>query len=490
MRSAIVVGLIGSMAQVSLAFAIDLPNHHAEICVDAVINKETVSVVSKKKLARLVLNSSAAAQTLYINVDDDEVHPKSGPKWRAILRDTEFCATSPGCLAPSSQKPDIDPTDTSKINRKPPLGVKPAPGQIAVDNLAARATLMDLRRTFAETILLATKQTGRFSTANPTMGRSYLDSLDDTVSPILCIGEDLKPPPDPIVIATPAKDKLRLRANSDDLRIKTSNQAFGDLNPATINYTADNVAGTRVVKGQAALGYAFQLPFNDYMPKGYSFFDGELIPYISAQQKLTKKNGELATHADADNVAVGTLFKLETMLDAAPGLLNVVSAQPQYLWNTKDKSEIASFRFIYQPFFVPSDGTKINVPNAIPFFGAFGGNWLTLIFDLRNDVGEYTKRTIDPVAALRQDSFNRAGSKFGFSLSTDPSKAHVVLRVTETLLYGFKGSVRWLDYFDSSLTYYFDSTSNFGLSLSYTKGVNEDTAERAQTYMAGLSAKF
>jgi hypothetical protein len=324
------------------------------------------------------------------------------------------------------------------------------------------------------------------------MGGSYFDSTDDTVKPIFCVGKDLEPPPDPVVIATPFKDRLRLRANSDDLRIKSSSKTFGNLNPATINYTVDNVAGTRVVKGNAALGYAFQLPFNDYIPQGFSFFDGELIPYISAQQKLTKKNGELATHADADNVAVGMLLKLDTQLDAIPGLVNTFSAQPQYLWNTKDKSEIASFRFIYQPFFVRTGETKINIPNGLAqyFGGALGASTLTLIFDLRNDVGEYTKRAADPVAALAQDSFNRAGSNFGFALSTDPSKAHVVLRVTETLLYGFKGSVRWLDYFDSSLTFYLDSTSNFGFSLSYTKGADENTAERAQTYMVGFAAKF
>jgi hypothetical protein len=307
---------------------------------------------------------------------------------------------------------------------------------------------------------------------------------------IQCIVKDSPKPPDPVVIASPAPDRLRLRATSDDLRIKSSSEAFDGLNPATISYTTDNVAGTRVAKAQAALGYAFQLPFDGQTPKGFGIFDGELIPYISVQQNLTKKNGELATHGDADNVAVGTLFKLETAPDAIPGLINMFSAQPQYLWNTKDKSEIASFRFVYQPFFVRSGETRLNIPNALPSFGGFGANWLTLIFDLRNDVGEYTKRAADPVAALAQDSFIRAGSNFGFALSTDASKAHVVLRVTETLLYGFKGSVRWLDYFDSSLTFYLDSTNNFGLSLSYTKGADEYTAERAQTYKAGFAAKF
>jgi hypothetical protein len=489
MKLAIVMGLIGSVVQVSLAFAADFPARHAEVCVSRQIGGRTVSVVSKEKLAKFLVSTDSEASKLYITVETGPA-----PRWRAIFRDTEFCATDPACLAPSASAPKPDPADTSKINRKPPLGVKPAPGEIALDNLAARQTLQTLRETLGESIQHATEQQPkRYSTADTMMGQSYFDSMDDKVKPIFCVGKDLEPPPDPVVIASPFKDSLRLRANSDDLRVKASDKnRFKSLNPATINYTADNVAGTRVAKGNAALGYAFQLPFNDYKPPGFSFFDGEMIPYISAQQKLTKKNGELATHADADNVAVGTLFKLDTQLDSFNGLVNTFSAQPQYLWNTKDKSEIASFRFIYQPLFIRTGQTKINAPNALAeyFGGALGASTLTLVFDLRNDVGEYTKRAADPVAALAQDSFNRAGSNFGFALSTDPNKAHAVLRVTETLLYGFKGSVRWLDYFDSSLTFYLDSTSNFGFSLSYTKGADENTAERAQTYMVGFAAKF
>jgi hypothetical protein len=115
---------------------------------------------------------------------------------------------------------------------------------------------------------------------------------------------------------------------------------------------------------------------------------------------------------------------------------------------------------------------------------------LQLIFDLRNDAGEYTKKGIDPVAALTHTSFDRAGSNFGFSLSTNTNGPHVTLMVTETLLYGFAGSLRHLDLFASSLSFYFDSTTNYAFTLSYTKGQNEDTTVSAQTFMAGLSAKF
>jgi hypothetical protein len=109
---------------------------------------------------------------------------------------------------------------------------------------------------------------------------------------------------------------------------------------------------------------------------------------------------------------------------------------------------------------------------------------------LRDDLGAYTNKGDDPKTAASHESFHRAGTKFGFALSTPATGPHIVLSVTETLLYGFNGSVKHLDLFDSSLSYYFDKTSNFAFTLSYTKGRNEDTAEQAQTFTAGFSAKF
>jgi hypothetical protein len=37
----------------------------------------------------------------------------------------------------------------------------------------------------------------------------------------------------------------------------------------------------------------------------------------------------------------------QMIFDKAPGVNHVISAKPQYLWNTKDESEIASLRLIY-----------------------------------------------------------------------------------------------------------------------------------------------
>jgi hypothetical protein len=126
MKPVIVLGLIGSMVQVSLAFAADFPDRHAEICVSRQIGGRTVSVVSKEKLATFLLKTDPAATSLYAFVKT--INPAFAPAWRAIFRDTEFCATSPACLAPAAKKPDLDPSDTSKItsNLRPALSLRPA----------------------------------------------------------------------------------------------------------------------------------------------------------------------------------------------------------------------------------------------------------------------------------------------------------------------------------------------------------------------------
>jgi hypothetical protein len=463
MRVGFVIVLTASILRVSSALAVDFPDHHADICVERTISGKNVSIVSKEKLAKFLLKSDDAGSNLYIDVDT--VNSKYAPKWRAIFVDTDFCATAPGCLA--------QPADDSAKGANP----------TAKDNSAALKTLKHLRSIFVESIQNATRNSGLYSTQDPEIGKRYLLG-DDTENPIYCVGADPAPPPKPLVFKMPSG--LRLRANSDDLNIDASKPAFKTVKPATINYMADGVQGTRVTKLQAALGYAIPLPFGDQAPRGFSEFDGEFVPFISTNEGITKSNGKLATLADTNSVAVGSLFNLSTMLDAVPGLVNVISAKPQYIWNTKDKSEIASLAFVYQPFSVT--GLRVNVPSQIGTFA--GASWLTLLFDVRSDVGDYTRNGVIPTLARAHTSFDRAGSRFGFALSTDDHGPHVVLNVTETLLYGFVGSIRRLDYLDSSLTFYFDSTSNFGFTLSYTKGTNEDTLQRAQIYMAGLSAKF
>jgi hypothetical protein len=470
----IVIAAVAAIVPVSVAFAQNMPSHD-DICVPPIkYGKPDLTaekIVSKEKLAKAILKSNDDALKLYVDVSERPSKPKYAPQWRRIFTDPDFCASDTACLGPPLK----------------PIGPNPKP-----DNSAALQTLMDLQNALTSAIQINTAAGKFYRTDYPgDMNPDYLLGENEQKQ-IICTATDLPAPTKPMVLNVP--ERLRLRANSDDLNIdaKKQKQEFKSVNPAAINFTRDGVEKTNTTKLQAALGYAYS---NDFDVPGFRSFHAEMIPYISAIQSTTKADGMAATYSDTNSVAVGSLFSSRTTVDGMVGVAHVVSAKPQYLWNTKDKSEIASMTFVYQPwtqrlFDIAGVPIKINSAFPVGTFVGGGPTWVRLLFDLRNDVGEYTKRGIDPVTALTHNSFDRAGSKFGFSVTTNENGPHVVLTVTETLLYGFAGSIRRLDYFDSSLTFYFDSTTNFGFTLAYTKGTNEDTAERAQTFMAGLSAKF
>lgn len=432
----------------SLAFAIGFPNH-SDICVGG--------IVSREKLAKAVLKQDPDVSQLYIDASD----AGTLPKWQRIFADKSFCVDDENCLRPSI---DVKP----KPGQKPPL-----------DYSAAKKIVGRLRFDFDNA--LQTNVNGQhYRMANSKMGTDYFLPSNAGVQ-IACVGPELPSIPKPTVLKLP----IRLRASSDDLGIDAGRDkdAFRAVKPATVSFARDGVQRLNTAKLQAALGYAFPLTVDLNKSPGIEFFNGEVVPYISATQTTSKVDGKPGTYADSNNIAVGALFNTQAVFSGWDGVNNVIMAKPQYLWNTKDRSEIASLNFIYQPW-----TSVLNTPQQIGDF--IGASWLTLLFDLRNNTGQYTNVGIDPVAAATHKSFDRSGSRFGFAFATDTGGPHIVVSVTETMLYGFTGSVKLLDLFEATASYYFDSTSNFAFTVAYSKGRNEDTAERTQSILAGISAKF
>src|SRR6187397_2615091 len=135
---------------------------------------------------------------------------------------------------------------------------------------------------------------------------------------------------------------------------------------------------------QAALGYAIELGQLFADSPAFSYLDGELVPYLSATQSVSKVAGRPATFAETNNVAVGALYNTRLSLEQMPDVAHVIAAKPQYLWNTKDKSEIFSLRASYEPW------TQSNfLPINTAFQREFSGDaWWQILFDLRTDVGE------------------------------------------------------------------------------------------------------
>jgi hypothetical protein len=440
-----------------------LAQNHQQICVPSVINGKNVSIVSKEKLAKAILIQNADAQALYINADAQASNTKYQPQWRRIFTDPDFCGNNPGCLSKNPK--------TGKI-----------------DDSAAQMTLGQLRFALPNFIQTQTTNGTYYSTARPTIGTDYLFG-DDKVNPIYCVGSELPP----VAKAAPgiSGGPIRLRLSSDDLNIDASQKdAFKGLKPATASVTRDGVANKTSYAAQASLGYAIPLDFA--APQSAQYFSAEVVPYLSTMQSSSKVDGKAATYGDTNNLAIGALFDANVTFVGTSSVNNVFMAKPQYLWNTRDQSEIASVKFIWQPWTQNLVGSvplpTINTP--FPLGSAIDGYYAQILFDLRFDSGTYTNRGIIPATIGQHTSFDRGGSMFGFAVSTPALGPYVTLNVTETLLEGFAGQVPYISLFQAAVTYNFDSTGNIGLTFQYKNGRDEDTAEYAQTYTLGLAAKF
>lgn len=457
MRWRIVACVAGMLAQSSHAKA----QNHEQICVPLVINGRNVSIVSKEKLAKAILNQNSDGQILYINADAPASDPRYEPQWRRIFTDPNFCRNNPGCL------------------RKNPKTNK-------LDDSAAQDTIVQLQIALSSFIQTQTTGGQYYRTANPEIGPDYLLGAD-TVNPIFCVGPELPA----VAKAAPGISlPICLRANSDDLDIDAKQKSeFKSLKPATVSFTRQGVANKTSATLQGALGYPIPLDFA--RPAGATSFSAEVVPYVASTQSYSKVDGKAATYGDINNWAVGALFDASVNFVNAESVNNVFMAKPQYLWNTKDRSQIASSKLIWQPWtqnLTPGGPPPIN--SVFSIGPASAEYHAQLLFDLRFDAGLYTDKGDNPTTIAQHRSFARGGSMFGVAVSTPALGPYLTLRVTETLLDGFAGGVPYVSLFQVALSYYFDSTGNFGATASYTNGRDEDTAEYSQTYMVGLSAKF
>jgi hypothetical protein len=311
-----------------------------------------------------------------------------------------------------------------------------------------------------------------------TQEQTYFATATDDASLRCVMPEKPKPPPPPAVAD---KSRIRLRGVSDDLYIDRNRPEFKSTSQAAVTVSGDHSVSTtqtQTTKIKGAVGYAFE-------PGGHT----AVIPYISFYQSLTDVTGKPQTTDPTSNVAGGLLF---STTKESGHFENVISAKPQFLDNTKDGSQIGSLRLMYTPyttFDVSGGGLNLNNLRPIDILGSKG--YAQIQVDLRADVGQYANIGNDPVQRLLNKDFTRAGSRFGFAFMTDPVSPSLTLVVAETLLYGFTGLVRNFDLFETSLTYNLDPKTNYlGLSATYRKGRDEDTALRVQTWLLGLTARY
>jgi hypothetical protein len=299
----------------------------------------------------------------------------------------------------------------------------------------------------------------------------------DEKTGIQCTVTDAPQPPAPYNAAndTSALSKVRLRGASDDLYIDRLQGNFKATAAASGTFTSNTLAvHTTTTKATAALGYAF-----DTIPQT------QIVPYMSFSQSITGTAGKPGVLDPTNNVAWGVLAERYFIDPNTPAISHVLSIKPQFLINTADHSELASMRFIYAPW-IDSAVFNLNTFQKLDFLP--GSTWGQIVFDVRNDYGAYTDRGLTAAIVQTNRDFERAGARIGIALTSDNFPS-LTLLVSELYLYGFSGYYRSIDLFQASLTYNFVN-SYLGLTASYKKGRDEDTAVASQTWMVGLTGRY
>jgi hypothetical protein len=412
---------------------------------------KTTPVVKSKLLGFVIAQNPDAVARTFANLEH----------WQDIFEDENFCAKTVDCR--SSSKDACSAAQlTCSTTQHFVLGVTEKTLEAIKDDSASHDPSFRMSAALA----------GLSSTA--ARMRAYLATSGN--DDIVCLApKAAKVPQSP---AAADASPLRVRGVSDDLMIRRDQRNFSSTSKATLTVSGDHSTNqTQTAKVTGAVGYAFASD-NGLV---------EAVPYFSFYQSLTQVTGKAQSIDPTSFVAAGTVFSATLPGDL---LVQTFSGKPQFLENTKDHSQIASFTFLYKPytaFDVSKGGFNLNDPRPLPFWpNAYG----EVLFDLRANVGEYTNRGDDPVQRLLNQSYSRAGSHFGFAITTNSDGPSFTLKVAETYLYGFSGTIRNLDLFESSLTYNFDPKNYLGLTASYNKGRNLDTGLREQVWMVGLSARY
>jgi hypothetical protein len=412
--------------------------------------------VSKRQLATLLLVNAK-------NYDAILAISRGPELWHTIFTDDDFCKTPSNCAKDSG-------SDACKAAAKCTIAKSIAVHAAYSFFTSANAETKRPNASYIE----SPKLQALSRNVSKQISLYFLDPRD-TADPISCTTEKVRtaqPAFDPTKDAV--LSKVRIRGLSDDLYVDRSLPAFKGTTSATGTYTVDTTgARTTNLRTTGAIGYAI-----DSIPQT------QIVPYLSFYQSNSRTAGKPRVLDMNDNVAGGILLQRYFDYD---GTSHVFSVKPQYLFNTTTQAELGSVRAIYAPWIdIP---VNINTFRQLDFLP--GSPWAQILFNLRGDFGSFTNRGNTPAVVATNRDFARAGAQIGFALTTDgvPNVPSLTLIVTETYLHGFSGYYRSMDLFQASLTY--NIVNNYvGITASYKKGRDEDTAVMSEVWTLGLSAHY
>jgi hypothetical protein len=291
--------------------------------------------------------------------------------------------------------------------------------------------------------------------------------------PIEAPGSLFQPP-------SPSQSPLRVRGKPSDLYFDRNKDPlyFAASSPATLDVTRNNVADTTAYRIVGDIGYAFPT----YSPQSWSGDRIDAIVYAGANWNIVKPGTGSAVPPSASKTAdFGLLlsaFAISNRGSTPWGHLFALT--PDYLLNFVDDSRLLTGNLSYTPI-------ANNVINAFDRLGS-SDLWYKPIIVLKDDNGWYTDRGNASVAAVHQD-YVRLGGQVGLSIVNDNPHFPFVVTTSYTRLHPIVG-VTEVGYFANSLTYNLDPNKYFGITLSYTNGTREDTAQRENLWEVALSGRL
>ncbi len=271
------------------------------------------------------------------------------------------------------------------------------------------------------------------------------------------------------------KIPIRIRGNADGLHFARNQSAFKAQEKAVISFGEDEIKKKTSVKFVGVAGWPIRLLGGTHD----RYRTAELVPYIGINKDTSKTEGS-AKSVTTDNWRLGAVLDYTT---SASGMTHFLIARPEYIFNRKEKSEVASLNLTYFPVV---NGYLNSYRYLVP--GRDDLLSFRPILDVRFNNGTYTDRGLRGPSDSRD--FSRIGGRIGVTLSSDIVALPADLTVTQIYLHGLAGEPDELSQFRAVFSLSLTADRLFGLDVSYVDGRREDLADKEEAWTIGLGLKF
>jgi hypothetical protein len=221
--------------------------------------------------------------------------------------------------------------------------------------------------------------------------------------------------------------------------------------------------------------------------------DTALTPYIGIDRetKIQTTKGKTTTTFSANTLDYGLALSGDIGPTQSTGWpWWFISVRPDYLRNYVNGSDILSLNTKFSPVF---SGEYLPINHLTSMCDPTAGKMMVrcmLQVDLRADTGWFMNYGHPADPRLNED-YVRVGGLIGPQLELDLLPSNPIdLAATYTDFYPLRGFRKSLGLFQTSATFNFDPSKIVGLTLQYSNGRRDDTAEPVQLWSIGLTLHY